>query len=81
MGPRVFHSPETGTIRTVPTFELQFVPSHEGSVLQFPLDQLREKDWREDGPGCVRGVRIALAIEAATALMIYGLWHFSHLTR
>ncbi|HEX4284330.1 MAG TPA: hypothetical protein VHZ28_04515 [Terracidiphilus sp.] len=77
----MFHSSETGAIPSVPAFDLQFVPTHESSVLQFPLDQLRDKDWREDGPRCARGVRIALAIEAATALMIYCVWHFSHLVR
>jgi len=81
MGSRVLHSPETGTTPSVPTFQLQFVPAQEASVLQFPHPHLQEKDWREDGPGCVRGVRFALAIEAATALMIYGIWHLSHLVR
>lgn len=80
MGTRVFHSPETGIIRAVPTFELQFVPVRQ-TLVQFPQENLREKDFREDAPGCVRGVRFALAIEAATALMIYGLWQLAHLVR
>lgn len=79
MGPNMFHTPESGSLRTLPAFELQFVPVREKSVLQFPLEQLHEKDWREDGPRCVRGVRIALAMEAVAALMIYAVWHFSHL--
>ncbi len=36
MGPRVIQSGETGTTRVVPSFELQFVPVRESSVLQFP---------------------------------------------
>ena len=81
MGNRVFHSPETGTMRSVPTFRLQFVPAQEASVLQFPRTQPEEKDWRQDDPGCIRGVRFALAIEAVAALMVYGVWHLAHLVR
>jgi len=81
MGNRVLHSPETGVIRSVPTFELQFVPARETSVLHFPHAHLPEEEWPENTPGCVRGVRYALAIEAAAALMIYGIWHLSHLVR
>lgn len=81
MGTRVFHSPETGALRAVPAFELRFVPIREASVLQFPHTQAQEKDWPEESPACFRGVRFALAIEAAAALMIYGLWHLSHLVR
>ncbi|HEX3891379.1 MAG TPA: hypothetical protein VHW46_02305 [Terracidiphilus sp.] len=77
----MFHPPETGSIRTVPGFQLQFVPSRESSVLPFPEAHLHEKDWRVDGPGCVRGVRFALAIEAAAALMIYAVWQISHMVR
>lgn len=81
MGTRVFHSPEPGTLHNVPTFQLQFVPVREISVLHFPPAHLQEKDWREEVPGCVRGVRFALAIEAVVALMIYGIWQLSHLMR
>jgi len=81
MGTRVFHSPKTGTIGSVPTFQLQFVPLREASVVQFPRVALQEKDWREDCPGCIRGLRFALAIEALAALMIYGIWHLSHWVR
>lgn len=75
-----FQTPETGSIRNVPVFQLQFVPLRESSVLQFP-EHLHEKDFREDAPGCIRGVRFALAIEAAVALMIYAIWQLSHLMR
>jgi hypothetical protein len=34
-----------------------------------------------DGMGCVRGIRIALAIEAAAGLCFYGLWHLWHILR
>ena len=34
-----------------------------------------------DGLGLVRGIRIALAIEAASGLCLYGLWHLWHFLR
>jgi len=34
-----------------------------------------------DGLGAVRGIRIALAIEAAAGLCLYGLWHLWHFLR
>jgi len=80
VGTRVFHTPETGAIRAVPTFELQFVPVRQ-RLLQFPQEHQQEKDWRDDGPGCLRGIRFALAIEAVGALMVYGLWQLAHLVR
>jgi len=78
MGTRVFHSPETGVIRAVPTFELQFVPVRQ-SLLQFPQERQQDKDWHEEDPRCIRGIRFALAIEAVGALMVYGLWQLAHL--
>lgn len=81
MGSRAFHSPDTVTVHPVPTFELRFVPLRDASVLYFPEAHLQEKDFREDAPGCVRGLRFALAIEAVAALMIYGVWQLSHLVR
>ena len=80
MSNSMFHSPETGTLRAVPTFELQFVPAREGSVLQFPLAS-EDTDDRDGVPRCIRGIRFALAIEAVAAVMIYGIWQLSHLVR
>ena len=34
-----------------------------------------------DGMGCVRGIRMALLIEAAAALLFYGLWQLRHFLR
>ncbi len=34
-----------------------------------------------DGMGCVRGIRIAILIEAAAALLFYGLWQLRHFLR
>lgn len=31
------------------------------------------------GLGCIRGLRYALAIEAACGVLIYVLWHFWHI--
>lgn len=79
MGSNMFHSPETGTLRAVPTFELQFVPVRDSSVLQFPHAN-EDADARDGAPGCIRGIRFALVIEAAAAIMIYAIWHLSHLS-
>jgi hypothetical protein len=81
---RVFHPAETDVMRSVPTFQLQFVPVQQSSVLEFPQN-LAEANERQDSspsrPGCMRGIQSALAIEAVTALMFYGLWQLSHLFR
>ncbi|MGA8670546.1 MAG: hypothetical protein WB679_11755 [Terracidiphilus sp.] len=83
MTSRVFHSAETDVLRSVPTFQLQFVP-RQSSVLEFPQN-LAEVSEHEDSspsrPGCMRGIRSALAIEAVAALVLYGLWQLSHLLR
>jgi len=79
MGPRVIRSGETGTTRVVPSFELQFIPVRESSVLQFPHAHDADSDNRD--PGCIRGIRFALAIEAVAAVTIYGIWQLSHLVR
>ena len=84
MTSRVFHSAETDVLRSVPTFQLQFVPVRQSSVLEFPQN-LAEVSEHEDSspsrPGCMRGIRSALAIEAVAALMLYGLWQLSHIFR
>ncbi|HUD54885.1 MAG TPA: hypothetical protein VMR02_06650 [Terracidiphilus sp.] len=84
MTSRVFHPAETNVLRSVPTFQLQFVPVRQSSVLEFP-QSLAEVNAHEDSlpsrPGCMRGIRSALAIEAVAALMFYGLWQLSHLFR
>ncbi len=40
-----------------------------------------ESELVPDGLGLVRGIRIALAIEAAVGLCLYGLWHLWHILR
>jgi hypothetical protein len=35
----------------------------------------------DDGLGALRGLRSALLIQAAAALVFYGIWHFWHLLR
>ena len=53
-------------------------------MLEFPQN-LAEVSEHEDSspsrPGCMRGIRSALAIEAVAALVLYGLWQLSHLLR
>jgi hypothetical protein len=80
----VFNPAETNVMRSVPTFQLQFVPVRQSSVLEFPqsLAEVNEQhDPSPSRPGCMRGIRSALAIEAVAALMLYGLWQLSHLLR
>ena len=71
-------------MQSVPTFQLQFEPTRQSSVLQFPQN-LAEASEQENStparPGCVRGIQAALAIEAVAALVFYGLWQLSHLFR
>jgi hypothetical protein len=84
MTSRVFHPAETNVLRSVPAFQLQFVPVRQSSVLDFPRrdENVNEQDDSSpSSPGCIRGIRSALAIEAAAALMFYGLWQLSHLLR
>jgi hypothetical protein len=38
-------------------------------------------DPSPSGLGCVRGVQAAVAIEAASALLIYGIWLIVHMRR
>ena len=40
-----------------------------------------ESELVPDGLGLVRGIRIALAIEAGAGLCLYGLWHLWHILR
>ena len=44
-----------------------------------PTDDLHEVN--RDGLGCLRGIQVAFAFEAATALIIYGIWHLWHIVR
>ena len=44
-----------------------------------PGDDLHEVN--RDGLGCLRGIQVAFAFEAATALIIYGIWHLWHVVR
>ncbi|HTA79907.1 MAG TPA: hypothetical protein VK720_10190 [Terracidiphilus sp.] len=75
MSSSAFHPPETAAA-PIRTFELRFVPAHR-PVIEFPHPVSSVNDQHEEPlskPGCIRGVRSALAIEAAMALLIYGLW-------
>ncbi|MGO9937284.1 MAG: hypothetical protein ACLPH3_06395 [Terracidiphilus sp.] len=80
----VFHRSAQGEMGSVPAFELQFVPVRQSSLLEFPQSLAEVKDQDDSSPsrpGCMRGIRSALAIEAVAALMFYGLWQLSHLLR
>jgi hypothetical protein len=81
---KVVYRAEDSAMRSVPTFELQFVPARPSSVLDFPRAEANRSE-QEDGaptdPRCMRGIQSALAIEALAALMFYGFWQLSHLLR
>jgi hypothetical protein len=71
-------------MQSVQTFQLKFVPAQQSSLLEFPqsLAEASEQDNSSpNSPGCMRGIRSALAIEAVAALMFYCLWQLSHLLR
>ena len=81
---RVLHRAESNGMQSVPTFQLQFVPVRQSSLLEFPqsLAEASEQDNSSpSGSGCMRGIQSALAIEAVAALMFYGLWQLLHLLR
>ncbi len=81
---RAIHRAEDSVMRSVPAFELQFVPVRQSSVLDFPLTGANRDELDESSPsipGCMRGIQSALAIEAVAALMFYGFWQISHLLR
>lgn len=83
MSSTAFHSTETVAAQPIRTFELQFGPVPR-SILEFPHAHAAAKDLQNEEPSkpaCARGVRSALAIEAAMALLIYGVWQISHLLR
>jgi len=78
---RVLHQFED-VVQSLPAYELRFVPVRQ-TVVEFPLskDARETQDEALARPGCIRGIRSALAIEAAAALMVYGLWQLMHLLR
>jgi hypothetical protein len=81
---KAFYRTEDSVMQSVPTFELQFQPDRQRSLLEFPqsLAEVSDKsDSAPSGPGCIRGIQAALAIEAVAALMFYGFWQLSHLLR
>ena len=71
-----------GVMQNLPAYELQFVPVRQ-TVVEMPLkrDVSETSDAPLGWPGCIRGIRSALAIEAAVALMVYGVWQLTHLLR
>lgn len=76
MSSSAFHSPETVAAAPIRTFELSFVPARQ-MVIEFPRQVHAVNDQHDEAlskPGCIRGVRSALVIEAAVAVLIYGLW-------
>ena len=77
----VFHQFEDA-VQSLPAYELRFVPVRQ-TVVEFPIhkDLIETQDSSLARPGCIRGIRSALAIEAAAALMVYGLWQLMHLLR
>ena len=47
----------------------------------FDAEQRERADAVATVPGCLRGVKYAVALEAAGALFLYGLWMLMHLRR
>jgi hypothetical protein len=83
MSSSAFHPSETAAAPPIRTFELRLIPTRQ-PVIEFPHADSAIHDPHDEAlsrPGCIRGVRSALAIEAAAALLIYGLWLVSRLLR
>jgi hypothetical protein len=60
------------------------MPEPAGSVFEGPDFEVELQDLLDsisNGLGCVRAVQAAVLIEAAGALLIYGLWLITHLGR
>ena len=57
------------------------VTAFEYETPTFGAEADHESELVPDGLGLVRGIRIALAIEAAAGLCLYGLWHLWHILR
>lgn len=75
MSDQVFHQFEN-TAQSLPTYDLQFVRVRQ-RLVELPVGKevSDASDAAISHPGCMRAIRSALAIEAATALMVYALWH------
>lgn len=46
-----------------------------------PANDPSMPDSDRDGLGCIRGLRSALIIEFAAAVLMYGAWHLWHILR
>lgn len=63
-------------MQSVPAYDLQFVRIRQ-RLVELPVGREASdaSNTAISHPGCMRGIQSALAIEAATALMVYALWH------
>jgi len=57
------------------------VTAFEYETPTFGAEADHQAELVPDGLGLVRGIRIALAIEAGASLCLYGLWHLWHILR
>ena len=84
MGSRVISHPDAGVFRNpiaIDTYagSIDAAPVDNAQLSSAALDAASESSG--NGLGCVRGLRLAIGLEAATALCIYAVWHYWHLFR
>jgi len=62
-----------------------YIPGNVVSIAASPAFVGRAKDTLTDsdpdGLSCIRGLRSALILEFATAVLLYGAWHLWHILR
>lgn len=76
---RAFHQARVGLVSNDATSNLAFMPLQRALEFEAELDQL-QKTYSSD-MGCIRGIRVAFAIEAIAALSLFGLRYAWHLLR
>ena len=81
MAGRVLSFPRTSPLST----ELEIGPfcensrSYVGKPLLSMSERVMDSRTAAEGLGCIRGTALALLFEAATGLVIYGIWQVIHL--
>lgn len=76
---RALHHADAGSIPTSTPTNLYFMTVQQAIKFEAELDDLQES--YSSGMGCVRGLRSALAIEVAAALVVAVSWYGWHLIR
>ncbi len=76
---RALHHADAGAIPSGNSSNLYFMSAQRALEFEAELDELQET--YSSGMGCVRGLRVAFAIEAVAVMTLFGLWYAWHLLR